>query len=215
MNLKAAFIILSVAAFAAITPAWGQGAGGGSGSTNPAMLLRRDDVRGDLQITDDQKSKLYDLEQGLRQRFTEAMRTAGEDAETRRKAFENIGKKIVEEVNQILTAGQRTRLREIAIQVNGFSAASQPDVQKDLGLTEAQKAKIADLMSRMQKATRDAWQKVQAGEIQYTDVQEVMKKNQKILNDEIGKILTQPQKDKFKTLAGKTFVPAPESGSGG
>ena len=86
MNLKAAFIILSVAAFAAITPAWGQGAGG---STNPAMLLRRDDVRADLQITDDQKSKLYDLEQGLRDRFSEAMRTAGQDPETRRKAFEN------------------------------------------------------------------------------------------------------------------------------
>ena len=212
MNLKAAFIILSVAAFAAITPAWGQGAGG---STNPAMLLRRDDVRADLQITDDQKSKLYDLEQGLRDRFSEAMRTAGQDPETRRKAFENIGKKIVEEVNQILTSCQRTRLREIAIQVNGFSAASQPDVQKDLGLTETQKSKIADLMTRMQKAGRDAWQKVQSGEIQMADMQETQKKNQKILNDEIGKILTQAQKDKFKTLAGKTFVPTPEPGSGG
>ena len=114
-----------------------------------------------------------------------------------------------------MTSGQRTRLREIAIQVNGFSAASQPDVQKDLGLTETQKSKIADLMTRMQKAGRDAWQKVQSGEIQMADMQETQKKNQKILNDEIGKILTQAQKDKFKTLAGKTFVPTPEPGSGG
>jgi len=214
MNLRAAFIILSVAALAAVSPVWGQGMRGGAGSTNPAVLLQRDDVRGDLQITDDQKSKLFDLQEGLRARFQEVFRTAGDDQDARRKAFENIGKKITEEVNQILTAGQQIRLKEIAIQLFGFSVAEQPDVQKSLNATDEQKSKIKDLKDRMDKATRELWQKVGAGEIQIADVQDTMKKNQKILNDEIGKILTQTQKDKFKSLGGKPFVPAPEPGAG-
>ncbi len=216
MNLKKATTILSVVFLATVSSAWGQGMRGGAGAgSNPAMLLQRDDVRADLQITDEQKSKLFDLQEGLKARFTEAFQTAGDDAEARKKAMENIGKKIVEEVNQILTAAQQTRLKEIAVQLFGYSVVTQPDFQKSLTLTDDEKSKIADLKSRMDKATAAAWAKVRTGEIQFPDALDTMKKNQKILNDEIAKILTQAQKDKFKALGGKTFVPAPEPGSGG
>ena len=216
MNLKTTFIILSVAALATVSTAWGQGFRGGSGgSTNPAMLLTRDDVRADLQITDDQKAKLYDLQEGLRARFTEAFQTADTDPEARKKAMENIGKKIVEEVNGILTTNQQTRLKEIAIQLSGFAVLStQMDLQKAVSITDDQKAKIADLKTRMDKASGDAWTKVRSGEIQWTDAIETGKKNLKILTDEIGKLLTPAQKEKFKSLAGKPFVPAPEPGAG-
>ena len=216
MNLKAAFIILSVVLTGIVTSAHGQGfRGAGNPAENPAMLLQRDDVRGDLQITDEQKAKLYDLQQGLSSRFREAMQAGGDDPEVRRKAFENIGKKIAEEVNAILTVAQQTRLKEIAIQLAGFSSATIAEVQKGLAVTDEQKTKISDLVTRMKKASAEAWEKVRAGEIQFPDALDTMKKNQKVLNIEIGKILTQAQKDKLKTLGGKAFVETPEPTAGG
>lgn len=185
----------------------------GNPAANPAFLLTRDDVRADLQVTDDQKSKLFDLQQGLRQRFTEAFRQANGDEKARSLAIANILTKVSEDANAILTPGQQKRLKEIAIQLSGFASAAVADVQKTLAISDAQKSKIADLMSRQDVATRSAWQKLRDGEIQYADVQDTIKKNQKVLNDEIGKILTQPQKDKLKTLEGKKFVPTPDPSS--
>jgi len=214
MNLKSVIIVLWITALAATSTAQGMRMMGNP-AANPPMLLTRDDVRTDLQITDDQKSKLYDLGQSVMSRFTEAGRARYDDASARTKAFENIGKKITEEVNAILTPGQQTRLKEIAIQLGGFGAASLPDIQKELSITPEQKTKITDLTARQQQATASAYEKLRNGEIQFADVQETTKKNQKILNEEIGKILTQPQKDKLKALGGKTFVPAPDPSAGG
>jgi Spy/CpxP family protein refolding chaperone len=216
MNLKSVIAILSVAALATVS--FGQGMRGGAmgnPAAMPQILLQREDVRTELQLTDEQKSKLFDMQSGIRQRFTEAARQPYDDDKARRKAFENIGKKIIEEVNAILTPGQLTRLKEVAIQVAGFSSAVVPDIQKSLSITDSQKNKITDLTTRQDAATAAAWQKLRDGEIQFADVQDTTKKNQKILNDEIGKILTPAQKDKLKTLGGKTFVPAPDPAAGG
>ena len=214
MNLKSIIVLLSVACLMANSFAQGMRGMMGNPAANPAILLQREDVRSDLQVTDDQKAKLYDLQQGLAARFMEAGRISADDPEARKKAFENIGKKIVEEVNAILTTTQQTRLKEIAIQLSSFASAAVADIQKSLSITDTQKSKIADLMTAQGKATAAAWEKLRGGEIQFADVQETMKKNQKILNEEIGKILTAAQKAKLKTLSGKPFVPTPEPGTG-
>lgn len=216
MNLKpliAVFLTVSLLCFSV-----GQGMRGGmmmNPAEAPTILLQRDDVRTDLQLTDDQKSKLFDMYQGIRQRFMEVGRQNFADDKERSAAFQNIGKKVAEEVNAVLTPGQQTRLKEIAYQLSGFSSAVVKDVQKSLGLTDAQKTKIDDLKARLDVANRAVFQKARDGEIQFADVQDTTKKNQKVLSDEIGKILTQSQKDKLKTLGGKTFVPTPDSTTGG
>jgi hypothetical protein len=218
MNLKPVFTILWTVGLAAAS--FGQGMRGGGAwmlnpAANPTVLLQRDDVRSDLQLTDDQKSKLFDMYQGIRDRFMEVARQSFTDDKERTAAFQNIGKKIAEEVNAVLTAGQQSRLKEIAIQISGFASATVKDIQKGLSLTDTQKTKIDDLKARLDEANKAAGEKVRSGEIQSADLQETLKKNQKVLNDEIGKILTQAQKDKIKSLGGKMFVPTPEPGTGG
>ena len=180
-------------------------------AANPTVLMQREDVRTDLQLTDDQKSKLYDMNQGIRDRFMEVVRQNFADDKERTAAFQNIGKKIGEEVIAVLTPAQQTRLKEIAIQLSGFASATVKDIQKTLSVTDAQKTKIDDLKARVDAANKAAVDKMRAGEIQSADVQDTAKKNQKVLNEEIGKVLTQPQKDKLKTLGGKIFVPTPET----
>ncbi len=185
----------------------------GNPITHPDTLLQRDDVRTDLQLTDDQKAKLYDVTQGVQERVYEARRATRGDPDAQHAAFENIFKKVEEDVNAILTPGQKTRLREIAVQLAGFSSAAADDVQKKLSITDSQKAKITDLLQRQEKATRDLWTKLEDGEIQFQDVSDGLKKNQQILTEMIGKILTSKQKDQIKKLGGRKFVPTdPDSG---
>jgi len=222
MNLKFVFVMVGVVALSAASFGQGRGPGmfgggqPGGAAANPSFLMQREDVRADLKITDDQKAKLQDLQDGMRQQFMDAFQTAGQDQEARTKAMAGIMKKISEDMNKILTDAQQTRLKEIAIQITGSQAAAVPDIQKALGITDDQKAKIADLATRQQAANADLFAKVRSGDIQREDVLAMTQKNNKILNDEIDKILTATQKDKLKAMGGKPFVSTtPPPGGGG
>ena len=91
---------------------------------------------------------------------------------------------------------------EINIQFYGNRVVTQADVAKAVGLTEDQNKKIADLSKSQSDAMRGLFAKVQAGEMTMEDVQEKRKKNDEILETEIGKVLTDDQKAKLKTMAG-------------
>jgi hypothetical protein len=215
MNLKKLVLIGVVVALAATS--FGQGRGGfmrmmGGGS--PAMMLQRQDVQSDLQLTDEQKTKLQEIQQNTMQAMQDARASAGDDRAAMRKAMEPIFKKAGDDAMAVLTADQQKRLKEINIQVNGNSALiNNKELQDQIGLSEDQKAKVADLVTKQQTANGSIFQKVQSGEIQREDMGPLIQKNNQALKDEIGKVLTDDQKAKLKTAGGsKTFVPAEDNG---
>jgi len=218
MNLKVILVMVGVAAISAASFGQGfRGGFGGPGGGSPTMMLMRDDVKTELKLTDEQKAKLQEIQDSTRQQFMDLFQGGGfgQDREAMRKAMEPIIKKSTDQTNQVLTADQQKRLKEIWIQMSGNSTVMNADVQKDLGLTADQKAKIDDLNKRQQAANQEVMEKVRSGEIQREDVRDIMTKNTKVLNDEIGKVLTQAQKDKLKDMGGKPFVatdPAPGGG---
>jgi len=216
MNLKVIIAMVGVAALSAVS--MGQGFRGGGmmmgGGGNATFNLRRNDVKEDLKLTDDQKAKLQEIQDGMRQKFMDAFQAAGDDQAARTKAMTTLMKEVTDQINKILTDDQQKRLKEISIQLGGNAVVMQPDIQKDLGFTDDQKAKIKDLGDRQQAANREVFQKMQNGEITREDIPEIMKKNTKVLNDEIDKILTQAQKDKLKSMAGKPFVQTDQPGGG-
>jgi hypothetical protein len=79
------------------------------------------------------------------------------------------------------------------------------DVQKDLGFTADQKAKIEDLFKKQQEANAALREKMQSGEIDRSEIMERMQNNNKILGDEIQKLLTDAQKAKLKEMQGPEF----------
>ncbi|HEY3783528.1 MAG TPA: hypothetical protein VGL56_20790 [Fimbriimonadaceae bacterium] len=124
-----------------------------------------------------------------------------------------------EKVNKILTSDQQKRLEGIFIQVAGNGSIMDSTVQSDLGITSDQKAQIDDLNTKQRAANRSVFEKVQSGEIEQDQVRTIMQKNRTAMNDALGKVLTDDQKAKMKTLAGKTFQaearpPRAEGGNG-
>jgi Spy/CpxP family protein refolding chaperone len=224
MKLKNLIVLATAAVLvcSAMAQGGGQGRRGGFGNPgDPLQLTSREDVQKDLNLTDDQKTKLTDLrdkaQQKGREAFQAARDSAGDDREAMMKTIQTIMAKQAEEnakeIATILSADQVKRLKEIAIQFVGVAiVASNKEVQKDLEITDDQIAKFKDLQTKQQAAMREAMQNAQGDR---AAMQEARTKNDKIMADEIGKILTDAQKAKLKDMSGKPFTRVDPPAGGG
>ena len=209
--------VVAASSFAQFPGGGGRGMMMGGGGGNPAMLLQRDDVQADLALTDDQKVKLKDIGEGTRDKMRTAFQEAqaqGIEREQMGKVMEKVMAEVTKEVNAVLTPDQQKRLKEINIQFNGNRSVNQADVAKDLAITDAQKEKLKGLNDKMREASQALMEKARGGEIQWTELRPIMEKNNKALDAEIEKILTEDQKKKLKEMGGKPFVRKDEPPTG-
>lgn len=203
----AAVAVMAVASFA-------QGGGGGRGGqrfgggfgNDPtgAGLVNREDVSGEIKITADQKSKIDALRQSQREKMREMFQNGGGGGQDPA-AFQKMQTENNKAILALLTDDQKKRLKELAVQRMGNSAATNADIQKELGVSDDQKTKIKDLQDKQQAANTAIMEKMRNQEIEREAAQESFRKNTEALNAEIGKILTDAQKDKIKTMGGKPF----------
>lgn len=217
--MKKWLMMMALAAISSAVMAQGRGMmmmGRGGGSET--MLLQRADVQRDLALTDDQKSKLKAMQDKMREDMQSAMenaRSSGNfDRDAMQKMMTDMMAKAKKDAAAILTADQNKRLHEIWIQVSGNAVILDEGVQKDLGITDAQKAKIKDLQTKQNDANQAVFEKVQNGEIDRSEIQGIMKKNSDALNAELGKVLTDDQKNKLKAMSGKPFKADPPQAGG-
>lgn len=105
----------------------------------------------------------------------------------------------------VLDAGQIKRLRELFVQRAGNGALVREDIQNELGFSSDQKKQVADIQASQREVMMDAMQKMRNGEMEREEMQELMKKNNDSMNEELGKILNDNQASKFKAMRGAEF----------
>jgi hypothetical protein len=226
--MKASRILVVLACAALTVGALAQGGGGGGrqfrmGGGGPTSLLMsfggrggggggqqstlRTDVFTDLKISDDQKAKLDDLQAKQREKMQAMFQNGGDrpSQEEMQKIFAKAQEENTKAINDILTPAQQTRLGQVWIQVQGNRAVLNADTGKALGITDDQKTKIDDLVTKQGEANRALRDKQQSGELQADEVRQKMQDNNKSLDTEIGKILTDAQRAKLKDMAGPEF----------
>jgi hypothetical protein len=216
-------IILSIVVMMAAVASFAQGGGGRQGGmmaglqNNPLLLLTREDVQEDLGLNSDQKLKVaeYFAPDAMRERMMSVFQNSGmsfEDmrSEEGRKKMQDIMTKQMDsmkkEVESWLTPEQTKRVVEISLQVNGFRSILNKDVAKSLEITSAQQAKIDGLQKASGEAMQALMQKMRDQELSREEMQEKMKKNNDIMNVELGKVLTDNQRAKLTEMGGKKFV---------
>jgi len=210
---KKLIAIIAVLTVAAGAMSQGQRRGGFGSPYSIVALINRDEVKDELKLSDDQKTKITDALDASNQKRREAFQALGIDFQNmtdddRKKMAESNAKLSAEtnkEIEGILTADQTKRIREISIQHQGATAAADPEFQGDLGVTDDQKAKIADLQKKQMAAMMELFGKMRDGSIDRAGMQEAMKKNGDIMKSEIEKLLTDDQKAKIKSLSGAPF----------
>ena len=197
---------------------------GGRGGGGPASIVSIPEVQTEIGLNDDQKKKLQEFQDKQREEQRarmEEMRNSGGggggfDMEAMRKQQAEQKAKSEKAIKEILTEAQWKRTYEIWVQNQGNRAILNEQVQKDLALTDDQKSKIKDLQTKQQEAGQAMMEKMRNGEIQREEIQDLMTKQNQVMNDELGKILTTEQAAKLKEMGGKAFkLPERRGGGGG
>jgi type II secretory pathway component GspD/PulD (secretin) len=136
-------------------PGGGRGPGGGS---SPLELLGRDDVRGELGLTEDQQKAITDLQTGLRDSpefrdIIDRSRAAANDEE-RRAIFGEMRTVMEKKIDAIIKPEQRSRLTELSLQRQGVRALADPDTAGQFSISSDQQAKIAELNQKYEDERR-------------------------------------------------------------
>ena len=194
----------------------GQGRGGFRMPPEPtgAMLLQRKDVQTELNLTEDEKTKLQALQDKAQSDMQAMFQNGGSggDRSAMRATMQKYFAQMSKDALAILTKEQAARLAEINIQLAGNLAVTFPDVQTKIAMTDDQIGKVKDLQSKQQEANQALGQKMRDQEITMEELQASRQKNDDALKAEIGKILTDDQRAKLKAMGGKEFKPDTSGG---
>jgi hypothetical protein len=134
-------------------------------TTRPG-LCTRNDVQKELKFSEGDARNVENALKPAADAYSSGLaKLAGLDALTARNGHQKLVVAVVADadkaLSQVLSREQLVRLRQIDLQLRGPEAFADPDVGKDLELTDAQKKKLGDLkaeferkMSRYERSTR-------------------------------------------------------------
>jgi Spy/CpxP family protein refolding chaperone len=186
--------------------AFGMGGMGFGGGTS--FLLRNEKVQEELSLTEAQKTKIEALfKEGIGKKpdmggfrdLSEEERKA-KRAEMMEKAQAR-AKKLTKDIDEILKPEQRKRLNEIQLQLRGINALRDKAVATELGLSQEQQDKIAEIG----KEAAEKRSKLFGEGADPSGRREKMDKIQKETETATLNVLTKEQKDKFKEMQGAKF----------
>ena len=187
--------------------------GGGPGldleGLGARFVIFRDKVQSELKLDDDQKTQLRKrleiTSKGTTEFFQKAQDLKPEERGPRMHEFQL---KANEQLDAFLKAtlkdDQLQRLRELTLQREGAFAIMQPEVAKELKITDQQRKHCMGVVEEMQKKIEPLMKEAQSG----GNPQEIGPKVMKIRKDHEGKIeaiLSDAQKKQWQEMLGKPF----------
>jgi len=182
--------------------AWGQGQGQQPLIQQPSILgpvLSHPDVQKELKLNDEQISKLKDVlnkvMEKYRDDFTKLPRMSLEEQQKTMKALMEDSHKAIAGV---LDAKQWKRLKQIEWQMAGVNALQDPELQKELKLSEEQKKKLDDIFNDTSKKLQQMLQNRETSQEKYQAVF-------KDLEEKANGVLNEQQQKNLKELKGPLF----------
>ena len=186
----------------------GPGGFGGRGGGGIGALLTIAEVQKELNITDDQKTKLREAIGGGGGRGDFQNLSREEIA----KRVEEAAKKVEETVKTVLDSKQQERLAELRIQREGAAALARAEIAEKIGLAQEQKDKIKKAQEEAASA-RANFPGRDASQEERTKAMEEARKAREKVNAEIMAVLSPQQKEAFEKLQGAKFeFPAQQPG---
>ncbi|MEP0765954.1 MAG: hypothetical protein HRF45_05355 [Fimbriimonadia bacterium] len=174
------------------------GAGQFGGAMQLLSMLRMPDVQAELKLTEAQKTKLEALN---------VRPQAGQGPPTQEERQARAAQ-VEKEIQTILDKAQYERLKQLSLQLRGPDAlASDPELQKALGLTEDQIKKISDTVAQVRQSHMQQFRGGAGGE--QPDREQMMARMQEMRKEMATKVealLTAEQKAKYQALKGKAFT---------
>ncbi|WP_202947401.1 hypothetical protein [Zavarzinella formosa] len=171
------------------------------------FVVFRGKVQEELVLSDEQKKKVEDeLEERLRDGMKLFQKLEGLGQEEREKELAEYRPKVREKLAAFLKAtlkeDQLKRLRQIELQLEGAFALGQPEIRKELQITDEQVMKFMAVVKELQKTVEPLMKEARSG----GNPEEIRPKVMKIRKEHEGKIealLTDAQKKQWQEMLGK------------
>lgn len=195
ITLAAAVVVM------AVSPALAQeqqrqrgGRGFGFGGMGTLFLLGQKSVQEELKLSDEQVTKVKELQEKQRESF-QGLRDLSQ--EERRTKMQEAAKAQTEAVAKLLKPAQLKRVKQISLQQAGVRAINDEEVAKALSVTDEQKEKIREIGRESFEKLRELGRDEEAAKKR----QELMKET----NEKMMGVLTAEQKTKLKAMQGEPF----------
>jgi len=187
--------------------------GGFGGGNNLLYLAMNEAVQKEIEVVDDQKAEINKLSEEIR-----GQRQQGERPNFREMSEEDREKYIAQmrersakeaktanaKLEEILLEHQMKRLKEIALQQRGTSALTDPEVAKELKITDAQKKKLEEVSTANRESMGTRMRELfQGGNRE--GIREKMQEMRKEADGKVLAVLTGEQKKKFEEMKGEAF----------
>jgi len=175
----------------------GRGLGRLFGGVPQARLATLDEVQSDLKLTDKQKTDIAEINDKLREDRRALFGGGFGQFSQIREDMDKLNRQASAEVDAKLDDAQKKRLQEIAIQVNGAAALSDPSVVEQLKLTDEQKKKLEEVRAENNKAVEDA-----IGNLSREERREKFRELSETADSNLLGVLTEEQKTEFESMKG-------------
>jgi len=189
-------------------------------NTDPLQLLENEQIKQELNITDEQLAKLNEVETNLRQEMNQTVSgvkwkelSKEEQSAKLKEVSQEIDTKIQasrQKIGEILKPEQVTRMKQIFLQIYGWGVLTKDDFTEELKLTAEQQSELNEIRDDMVAKMQTNWE-VPAGN-DAASRNKVIANNQKRMeqivkesNDKAIAVLTPEQKQQLETLKGEKF----------
>jgi hypothetical protein len=189
--------------------------------SDPVQLIQSEQVKKELGLTDEQIGKIKSMESELRAKLAAkeaSLQLKGLDPKAKEEKLKTAAKEIDDltkesraQAGQILKPEQIKRMKEIMLQIYGWSVLTRNDYKDELKLTDAQNKQLDTIQEQMGQQMRAGWQ-IPSGEKAAETTSGNRKRMEQIMktsNTQALAVLTPAQKTQLETLKGKKFEFAP------
>ncbi len=214
-----AALAVAVAGLATVSTAsaqQGRGMMRGMGAMAGLNILRSDEAKTELKLTDAQTEKVTSMMEEMRSSMMERFQSLQDVPEDEREAksaamMKELGSDVTKQVKEILDAEQFARYHQISLQSMGIDAFMQDEVAEKLKISDEQKKKLEELADDMRQESMAIFQDSQG------DREGAMKKIGDLRKSSMEKVMgamTDEQKAAWTEMIGKPFT-MPAFGGGG
>jgi hypothetical protein len=161
------------------------------------MLLRQKSVRADLKLNASEDEKIYEF---THKQFQTAHEVHKLPEAQQKERWEAMHKENEEFLHKCLSADQRKRLKQIAMQVAGLVLVTKPSIAKELNLTPEQTKKAVKLQKKVHEKFHEV---TKAGSSEGRN--EKLAELRKTGHEHLIKLLTDQQRAQWEQMVGAPF----------
>jgi hypothetical protein len=176
-----------------------RGGGAGGAGRDLVSLMTQKSVQDELKLSDDQVKKVTELAQSRRGAGRGARNLGQEEQQKRLAEAAQANEKAI---GEILNPDQLKRAKQIALQVRGPQAFSDPELMTALKLTDDQKEKVKTIQDDVRQESNRLFQR---GAGNQDDLRKKREAFNKETQERIVSLLTPEQKAVWKDLTGEPF----------